>query len=458
MSYEIGRLIVSVKDFGAVGDGVTDDSAAIQAALAVGSTIIFPAATYVCKDISIGTHKTVLLNGSIIKAASGAGHVFKLSGFKPALYDGYFDDGNGYISASLTTAFIIVQNAQEPTVSRCMWVNQQVGLLIGGDANEVKKGLFTDLVFDTFALRGILLGKNANTCTFTNIRCYSGTVISGGVEIPKAGAIGFQNVGTSSTVAYGGHLLVNVDCEQSEYGFQFTDANLLNLQNCIGDSVSTSGFQVTGASDKIHFADCFAGTALIGFEIAGTSANIWISNPITVLQGVVPPWSGTGFYTSGSAYDISVKNTASVMVSGWKSDAFLIYADSGTTLSFTETDAQTVGSTASVAAASTVYLTTAGAQASEIMTIVAAKKGIILGITCQSNDVPGTGQTFTYNLRKNFASAGVSATTSGNASYGSSSIAKALFNAGDNIGLQLVTSAGANAAYHRAVILIAYFG
>ena len=39
---------VSVKDFGAVGDGVTDDTAAIQAALDSGaSTVTVPDGTYI---------------------------------------------------------------------------------------------------------------------------------------------------------------------------------------------------------------------------------------------------------------------------------------------------------------------------------------------------------------------------------------------------------------------------
>ena len=40
------RDVVSVKDFGAVGDGVTDDTAAINAALAASYTVSFPAGTY----------------------------------------------------------------------------------------------------------------------------------------------------------------------------------------------------------------------------------------------------------------------------------------------------------------------------------------------------------------------------------------------------------------------------
>ena len=42
---------VSVKDFGAVGDGVTDDTAAIQAAIASApGTLEFPAGVYLCES------------------------------------------------------------------------------------------------------------------------------------------------------------------------------------------------------------------------------------------------------------------------------------------------------------------------------------------------------------------------------------------------------------------------
>lgn len=39
-------LAINVKDYGAVGDGETDDTAAIVAAMQAGSTLYFPPGTY----------------------------------------------------------------------------------------------------------------------------------------------------------------------------------------------------------------------------------------------------------------------------------------------------------------------------------------------------------------------------------------------------------------------------
>ncbi len=68
------RETVSVKDFGAVGDGVTDDTAAIQAAIDASSIVHFPSGTYKVTnqiELPIGRDSSLLGDGrklSIIKA------------------------------------------------------------------------------------------------------------------------------------------------------------------------------------------------------------------------------------------------------------------------------------------------------------------------------------------------------------------------------------------------------
>ena len=75
---------VSVKDFGAVGDGVTDDTAAIKstfASLPTGGTVYFPFGTYlVSSQININPNTIVVGNNSTISAPTTGYHVFNATG------------------------------------------------------------------------------------------------------------------------------------------------------------------------------------------------------------------------------------------------------------------------------------------------------------------------------------------------------------------------------------------
>jgi hypothetical protein len=94
---------VSVTDFGAVGDGVTDDTAAIQAAVNVGGEIIFPTGVYVIGS-TVNIPSNVKMSGdgktSILKLANGANtHIFQNSNYvsgsnENIKIDGLIIDGN----------------------------------------------------------------------------------------------------------------------------------------------------------------------------------------------------------------------------------------------------------------------------------------------------------------------------------------------------------------------------
>ena len=57
----------NVMDFGAVGDGITKDTAAVQRAIDQGGTVYFPAGTYLCGSLYLRSQTTLELeNGAVI--------------------------------------------------------------------------------------------------------------------------------------------------------------------------------------------------------------------------------------------------------------------------------------------------------------------------------------------------------------------------------------------------------
>jgi hypothetical protein len=78
---ELRDRVISVKDYGAVGDGTTDDSTAITNAVtaAAGRTLYFPEGTYKTGSIQPSANTTVWLEpGVIISAKAGTGSLWRL--------------------------------------------------------------------------------------------------------------------------------------------------------------------------------------------------------------------------------------------------------------------------------------------------------------------------------------------------------------------------------------------
>lgn len=93
------RESVSVKDFGAVGDGVTDDTAAVISAISTGNRVYFPVGTYVVSNSSMPSAIRMWGDGvgqSIIlwKATSTESSLFSLSGLVSVEAEGLTFDSN----------------------------------------------------------------------------------------------------------------------------------------------------------------------------------------------------------------------------------------------------------------------------------------------------------------------------------------------------------------------------
>ena len=123
------RESVSVKDFGAVGDGVTNDTAAIQLAVNYvktnGGTAFFPAGTYKCKNIVtysgtlpfslIGAGRDVVIlkhtdgAGPIINGGSGSTVPYTLQGFTVDCQNSVYASASAShgIAVSNTTSLLV---------------------------------------------------------------------------------------------------------------------------------------------------------------------------------------------------------------------------------------------------------------------------------------------------------------------------------------------------------------
>lgn len=78
---------ISVKDYGAVGDGITDDSGAIQTAINSGAVIDFRSGTYkIGTTLTLPANCTLYLQGTTIVAATGSNPLFSYVGDKSGLY------------------------------------------------------------------------------------------------------------------------------------------------------------------------------------------------------------------------------------------------------------------------------------------------------------------------------------------------------------------------------------
>ena len=145
------REVISVLDFGATGDGVTDDTLAVQAALLAGAgqIVFFPAGTYLCTTIIIYSKTAMIgegISATVIKAKSTlAGNAALLwNNIQTGTLNVYYDvgiliqgmtfDGNGL--GTRTAELVSLGKVQNTTIRDCMVRNiGYIGLAFGGSNN-----------------------------------------------------------------------------------------------------------------------------------------------------------------------------------------------------------------------------------------------------------------------------------------------------------------------------------
>lgn len=259
---------VSIKDFGAVGDGLTDDTIAIQSALAAHDSVFVPEGTYlITQPIVLGSHQTLQGAGqtSIIKA-NAAVNVIEIQASYVTLRDLRLEQGEVGIKL-----YGVDNPCVNNTVSDVTIWQAQTGILLDGYTSGLKPTYWNNfdrvLVAQPF-VNGIHLkrsgaGDTPNANRFHQCRVYSlGALTSGHGLYVEEGSfnnsfIDFEaNVATTAQacvrVGFGSNktLFVNLYTESSN--------SVPNIRLDAG-SIETAIYNLLSASDGAAIYDLSGG-------------------------------------------------------------------------------------------------------------------------------------------------------------------------------------------------------
>lgn len=197
--------VVSVKDFGAVGDGVADDTAAIQAALDAHSSVYFPDGDYlVSSAIQPNTNNVLYFDQAKIVAANfitGDDTPLKLDTvnnvriYNPHIDCGSFAGNSGIIIRD-DAYDIQIYNVKVDNAVRDVTVGGGRGVIVESPSeaitysNVIIDGLITNNVNNPICVNSYEAG-NKNTTLITNAVCYNSerliTVYSDSTNYPHGG-------------------------------------------------------------------------------------------------------------------------------------------------------------------------------------------------------------------------------------------------------------------------------
>jgi parallel beta-helix repeat protein/putative cofactor-binding repeat protein len=124
------REYVSVKDFGAVGDGVTDDTAAIQAALTTGKTVYAPAvASYykITSALTLNSNQRIFGDGvgSQIRQITSLANVISATGKSGIIIENLYLYCSGTFTNYNTGSGVILLSCSQSIVRGCLVSNHR---------------------------------------------------------------------------------------------------------------------------------------------------------------------------------------------------------------------------------------------------------------------------------------------------------------------------------------------
>jgi hypothetical protein len=303
---------INVKWFGAKGDGVTDDTAAIQAALNTinalgGGTLFFPRGTYIIsayltlpKNITVkGEGK----NATIIKATHAGGGGANLGENirnGTAFYSNWTSNASTWVGIVIRDLSIWNSNAAT-SQGAAFYDNCGSGILID---NVETEGFKYSVIFDQTEI-GDITDCNFN-CTTPNGRC---TWFVNGSILRAGNTAGFTNrVGVSRTQLNAGDTTVDLHVSDGGTEHYFGPGNNYNGGRYGLRLAGVGTFQINGGEFEVTgpqsiYCDYIAAD---GVTTVGGASGVVIGGVLdnAFVRGSHITWLGTVFTTGDAAYPL----------------------------------------------------------------------------------------------------------------------------------------------------------
>lgn len=257
-----GGQVYDVRAYGAAWDGSTDDTTAVQAAVAAALAHTDCGVVYL--PPGRGTFGTITIqpadtNHRIV--IRGAGHVATLviakSGIADALFKIVSPDGSSTVGGYEISGFRATMAGQSQPclsidrVSACKFTDLYfIGGTYGIYCTNTGGSLFQDIYLDGPTTCGLYVnGENGGENDYVRVyvNCASGT-LTDGIRVQRTSATDFGGhyFLSCKVVETGTGTVTNGFRFDSNTGFTFTGVTMVD---CVADSVSTTGLVLTNATD-----------------------------------------------------------------------------------------------------------------------------------------------------------------------------------------------------------------